>query len=1141
MADKYTYYTPENMKDKRVSDLKSDPAFLTDAITFLNSSRKGYTEEDITKMSADDVVDEMLTHFRYQTVNEVTMSKDYYYINDDATPLKEREAFGRLMFAFDNAKGEGMFDRGADKILDYAAGIGTAPSTYASVLTGAFSGGSGGAAVQGSKAAALTAVREAGKAAVKNSLFAGAVDGSIAAASEYGNQRIRKELAPDIGEEYDISGTQVALSGALGSVTGAVGFYVPARQQNKAAERLVDVLDEGREAGMKRVAEATERAKLTAATAKGSEKSKKLLKYTTDTLLRSIDPRLVEEGRVVKKDIFSDDLEDGLIGGFDVNTIQRLSAASFELAQKLGVQPEKGQRITEFLAKNMEQGRTVFDKVAEDYGLTPRQLSAAYAAEISDAARLLVSQKSYVVKKGTKTLNKAETKEHLQKLSNEIDTLFTNGLSTVKSEDIRAIEEVNKSLMSSTFRQLKGIEDARRMFMTSQPATTMRNNIFSVAMTGIDMLDQLNTAAVRTLRRNPKASATATLSGTFDNFRYLAKDTYVADALVTMLRQQAPKQMHKVFYDAAIAESGLVKDTALAKVGAAANTLNSMSDYVFKRAVIAGNIDRQLKQLGNEELGTSVMDMLKKGTVADLPDKFIANALDEALAFTFQRRFGGKGASAESEAVRKAISIIHNYGITTLIPFPRYIASQAKFVSDYTGLTVIRRLAAGKSVADEELAKFMTGGALSFGVYYGVAKEKIANDLEWYEVEGPDGQPYNGQSAFGPLSAHMYVADLVARATEGYEVKDTKAILKDLNNILIGTEFRPGTGLTDAIVKSVESDNLDPLLNQLFDYFASYTYPAAVVKDFYGQFDPLSSYLPETRDASISTIDMYGKDVSMSVFQRVTRHLPDFNTKEMAQTLKEITGISIDPDMLSSFLEMASTSTYTNYQEKYAEVKGIPIEGYDAIRYDVFGDGPAKMRDPFMKQLTGFSGRPPKNALQREMTRLQIDPFKAYNPYSEKNQALEIYTQQKLQGNMALNIEAWMQSPAYAGRTNDAEKKSLLQEKIKTEIRSAREQAEEELKMMATRGPDMQRDYESYVRGEFNALAGESKGNADMAWSKVSAPLGFGDASIAEALDMVKAEEDLTGKERRVKATQLMLTYIDQGKRYGKFEKQLLQ
>jgi hypothetical protein len=599
--------------------------------------------------------------------------------------------------------------------------------------------------------------------------------------------------------------------------------------------------------------------------------------------------------------------------------------------------------------------------------------------------------------------------------------------------------------------------------------------------------------------------------------------------------------MHKVFYDAAIAESGLVKDTALAKVGAAANTLNSMSDYVFKRAVIAGNIDRQLKQLGNEELGTSVMDMLKKGTVADLPDKFIANALDEALAFTFQRRFGGKGASAESEAARKAISTIHNYGLTTLIPFPRYIASQAKFVSDYTGLTVLRRLFTGKNIADEELAKTMTGGAMSFGVYYGVAKEKIANDLEWYEVEGPDGQPYNGQSAFGPLSAHMYVADFFARYMEGYQTKDENAVLKDLNNILIGTEFRPGTGLTDSIVKAIEADSWEPIWKEVGDYFASYTYPAAVVKDFYGQFDPRSSIFPETRDASVSITDLYGSGFSTAMYQRVTRHLPDFNTKEMTQTLKEITGISIDPDMLSSYLEMASTSTYTNYQEKYAEGKGIPVEGYDAIRYDVFGDGPAKMRDPFMKQLTGFSGRPPKNALQREMTRLQIDPFKVYNPYSEKNQALEIYTQQKLQGNMALNIEAWMQTPKYTGLNNDAEKKSLLQKMIREEIGTARKQAEAELRIMSTRGPDMQRDYESYVRGEFNALAGEAKDNSDLAWANISTQLGFGKVSIAEALDMVKAEEGLTDKERQVKATQVMLTYIDQGKRYDKFENKLIK
>ena len=136
MSDKFSYYTPENMQDKKMSDLKSDPAFLTDAVTFLKSNRKGYTSDDIKDMSANDVVSEVLEHFRYQTTNEVTVAKDIYFMNDDSVDTKHRESFGRLMFAFDNAKGEGLFDRGGEKIGDYFMGTASAPSTYASAVAG---------------------------------------------------------------------------------------------------------------------------------------------------------------------------------------------------------------------------------------------------------------------------------------------------------------------------------------------------------------------------------------------------------------------------------------------------------------------------------------------------------------------------------------------------------------------------------------------------------------------------------------------------------------------------------------------------------------------------------------------------------------------------------------------------------------------------------------------------------------------------------------------------------------------------------------------------------------------------------------------------------------------------------------------
>ncbi len=150
------------------------------------------------------------------------------------------------------------------------------------------------------------------------------------------------------------------------------------------------------------------------------------------------------------------------------------------------------------------------------------------------------------------------------------------------------------------------------------------------------------------------------------------------------------------------------------------------------------------------------MDMLKKGTVSELPDDVLDAALDESLAFTFQRRFGGKDASDMNKFAADTIKYIHNYGLTTIIPFPRYLASQAKFISDYTGLTILRR--GIKDTTTEESAKFMTG-ALMFGGLYMTQKENIAKGLEWFEVEGEDGKVYDGQAAFGPLSAHVYAAN----------------------------------------------------------------------------------------------------------------------------------------------------------------------------------------------------------------------------------------------------------------------------------------------------------------------------------------------------------------------------------------------
>jgi hypothetical protein len=100
------------MKGKKVSDLKKDPAFLKDAVTFLKSRRKGWTDEELKQLTPDDVSYEILEHFRVMNTNEVSMSRDYYYVKDDKTADNEKQAYARLMNTFDNAKGEGILDGG---------------------------------------------------------------------------------------------------------------------------------------------------------------------------------------------------------------------------------------------------------------------------------------------------------------------------------------------------------------------------------------------------------------------------------------------------------------------------------------------------------------------------------------------------------------------------------------------------------------------------------------------------------------------------------------------------------------------------------------------------------------------------------------------------------------------------------------------------------------------------------------------------------------------------------------------------------------------------------------------------------------------------------------------------------------------
>ena len=1135
------YYTPEKMQDKKLSDLKKDRAFLADAITFLKSDRKGYTDEEIRKKSASDITYDILEHFRIMNTNEVSMGRDYFFVSDNNVKETDKQAYARLYSAFDVAKGEGLLDNRGAKIFDYVEGVATAPSTFASVAAIPLTGGTGTAAIQASKMGTLEGLKKITKNLIKRGVMASTLEGSVAASSQLGEEIIKQKAKKTIGEDYEISKGNIALAGATGLTLGAAGYAIPARQQYKGAKRLIDTVKAGDAAKTARHASAAQRAvddlQKHASTAEG----RRYIRFTKNKLLAAIDPKLVEEGMSAKINILSKDLPDGLIGGLDRQTIQRLGAAAVELTRTIKsynpeFKPEKGMRVTEFLANAIDQGFGVdmFDSIAGKYGLSRRQLAAVFAAEYSEAARTLVSAKQFKTASG-KVITGREAVEAAGKFRDKLDELYDMGMSTVSGRDAQELKDAQMQIGATrkVFRSLKNIEDTRRAFMTSQPATTMRNNIFGVAMTGIDILDQFNLYAIQKV--TGKGNAAATRQGTTDILKYLTKDQYVADALVYSLKEDAPELMKRAFYEAAQAEAGTIRDTKLAKLGTAVNTLNTMSDHVFKKAVVAGTIDRELKKQGS-----SLYKYLEEGRISEIPDDIINKALDDSLAFTFQRRFGGKDASDTNKAVKKVIDLVHNTGMTTIIPFPRYMASQAKFINDYFLLNTLRR---GTGQTQEAVARQMSGAMIFAGAYM-VQKDNITNGLQWFEEQLTNKDVTNAQAAMGPAAPVHYVANQLARVQMGMPNKlqdDTGLFLKDMTKLMVGSEFRPGGTIVDETVRTAQSiadgkPNYQPVMKLLGDYFSTYTYPAAVVKDFYGQFDPRSAYIPQTLDATVSLADMGGPNSpNLYLYGRFAKSLPDFNLNEMSKNLKNVTGIDLGETEMQGLLKFMGSSTRTHFQMMDPDNRDT---GYDAVRHDIFGDGPLRQLNPFLKQITGFTREPPKNALKLEMARLEVDPFKIYNPYAEKNSALELFTQQMLQGKLAEDMENYITTDNIYLSSDFDVRRGLLEERIRAKIKDTRADAKFILSDFAAKKEEYRSDFNAYVRGEYKALGPKQKEEAERGWSIQNKRYGFPGLTVQESAERIDTDPELDADEKETRKSILMLWYIQAGKTYAKAERE---
>ena len=84
-------------------DLVEDEQFRKDLVAFFTGGRYNYTEKDYNEKGAKGLAEDFVEHMRGHDWNEVTATKDLNYAKNKDVDVRGKQAFGRLIQAWDSS------------------------------------------------------------------------------------------------------------------------------------------------------------------------------------------------------------------------------------------------------------------------------------------------------------------------------------------------------------------------------------------------------------------------------------------------------------------------------------------------------------------------------------------------------------------------------------------------------------------------------------------------------------------------------------------------------------------------------------------------------------------------------------------------------------------------------------------------------------------------------------------------------------------------------------------------------------------------------------------------------------------------------------------------------------------------------
>ena len=1107
--------------DTKFVDLAEDVEFKKDLIRFFTGGRYNYTREEMEERGFEALTKDFVEHMRGQSWNEVTAIRDLSYVRNKDMSQSGKDAFGRLIQAWDNSEEVGSTF--GESVLDFTEAIVTAPSTY--VGMGTFGLGKAGAKVA-SKATQI-AVRMGLKEAAKKNLTKAATQRTISqiamregaigfgtgagigGVQAYGAGETREEVeatgeytGKDLAYDAIVGGVvEGTLGGALGTLSGVIG-----RGRGKKVD---DVLKERGDAFRKEAEKAADDAlnTLNGKTGATQDQVDAAMGVVSDieeilsarkgdnkaSVKDPLDPERVAKGKAILSAMSDPKANPEFTSGLSAQTLRGIAAAAIDLQKELELDTAGGTlRITQAIANRMRDGKgaeafAILDKVKKDYGLSKDEMSLIYMADVSRAAQTLGYASA--VARGAKIDMLKES---------DIDVLYSKGASSINGQDAKEItaaairnqkgEGKLGKLGDTSYKFLQDIDALRVSLMTSQPTTTMRNVASTGILIGADMSDQVFRAIFKgiggdtTAIRNIIPDTTAILRG-------MSMNKTEGMLLKQIMLDELPEQSARLYNDAMRLELGTESNSKIAKIGRAVNFANTLTDTVLKESIFYGSLDRQFRQQG-----LSLTDWLRSNTkLDDLPEGIsIEKATKQANSITMQDTFRdnqsgvGKLTRALVSANRKIPFLIST---AAGIPFPRYLGNHLQTMSQYAPLAGELLHHARVIEGDEEVATRaakQATGALMLWAGYELADQR-QGEVDFGSIKNTliqeAGRDADLQPLLGATLVHMYVGDVLWRKQNGLPVTD---VAKDLMEVAGGIpEFSFDVELFEELLNK-DISSTEAFSKKAADFLATYSMNpiTALSRDIIGQVSYDQAGTPFTRDlAEGEGISMKGEEFTWDEFKnRSTRNLPDLLFTQYSQSLNGKTDIP-----------------YYDFDNPVARGKV----------------------DPITKQITGIASNPPKTELQKEMSRYGLKNYQIYTASGVPNAAIDSVLRAYLARTMYKDFEKFKEETVFVSEQyprdtkwedipDSKDKELILKKWINGRISEGKKLVEDRFDRMVTEEPIEAR---GFIRNQYLVYAkknsGEGARNLDKAANAISG------MTAAEYLGEAETMQDEV--ERRIK------------------------